>query len=94
MHSAAGWASVAVAALALGWAVTTWLLGRALRRAGTQAVTEHRLADLAEAQQQMAANAQQQLQLLRTEVREDRQATNRRLRYLEEHLWTHTPRAS
>jgi hypothetical protein len=87
MSPPAAWASVAVGVLALAWGVTAWLLRQALAGARHQGVADTERHALARDLASLSANSQEQLRLLRSEMRDDRRATNDRLRYLEENLW-------
>ena len=83
----AAWASVAIAALALAFTVVSLLLRTVIRRAGTDATERAELRHLAQDVAGLARSNAQQLTLLREEIKDDRRATDRRLRWLEEHLW-------
>jgi hypothetical protein len=87
MGPAPAWASAAIGALALAWGVTAWLLRQALSGARHQGVADTERHQLTRDLAQLSANSQEQLRLLRSEMRDDRRATNDRLRYLEENLW-------
>lgn len=73
--------------MALAWAVSTLLLTRALRHAGAAAVRDVRLDHLQAAMDKLSADQGRAVQLLADQIRDDRNASNQRLRWLEEHAW-------
>lgn len=88
----AAWASVAVAALALAFTAVTWMLTRAMRRATVSAVTAERLSRMARDIEELRRAGDRRDTELRAELRADRQATDERLRWLEQTmLRLHTP---
>jgi thioredoxin-like negative regulator of GroEL len=87
----AAWTAAIAAVVALAWAASTWLLVRALNRASADAVTREQLAHLiADFTRQVNANEAAHQGILAT-LRDDRRATDQRLRWLEEHQWTRSP---
>jgi hypothetical protein len=85
--TSAAWASVAVAALALAATLVTTTMRAAIRRAAADARDRADLAALTARVAGLAEQNGQQINLLRQEVKDDRAATDKRLRWLEEHLW-------
>lgn len=84
---AAAWASVAVAVLALAWVASTWLLSRALRQATRGGERDAQLTRLITDVDKLVQDKDRAHDLLARQMADDRAATDRRLRWLEEHLW-------
>lgn len=83
----AAWAAVAVAALTLGWGITAWMLARAMRGERERATMVNQLASIARDLDRLVADKDRAHAELAAQMREDRQVTDRRLRWLETHLW-------
>jgi hypothetical protein len=83
----ASWASVATPALALAYAAWQHHDAAITHRTARDTLDQAAITDLAKQLTTLADNSQEQLQLLRQEMRDDRAATNERLRWLEGHLW-------
>lgn len=83
----AAWAGVAVAALTLAWAVTLGLLRNALHRTAEDTAQRLQVAQLTKDIAALATGSQVDRAAMLTQMTDDRAATDRRLRWLEEHLW-------
>jgi hypothetical protein len=89
----AAWAGVAVTALTLAWAVTLALLRAVLRRVREDTTQQLEIGALrGDLTRAMADQARYQA-AVQDQMNADRAATDRRLRWLEEHLWKTSPRA-
>jgi type VI protein secretion system component VasK len=87
VQSADARVTVIVSVVAGAWAICTWIMTRALARARRDGVESAQLASLAKDMAELATAQQQANALIRQEIADDRKATDRRLRWLEEHLW-------
>lgn len=87
MQDAAAWAGVAIAALTLGWAVTAVVMRRALKSATADATAAAAVAQLARRIDDQAAAHNQVHAEMQAQMREDRHATDQRLRWLETNVW-------
>jgi hypothetical protein len=79
---------VAVAAVTLAWAVTAWVLARALKRARADGGLEVRIGTMARDLDQLVRDQHDDRAEMLSAMRDDRAATDRRLRWLETNLWT------
>lgn len=83
----AAWAGVAVAALTLAWGITAIMLARSLRGERERATMVQQLSTIARDLDRIAADKDRVHAELVAQMREDRRATDSRLRWLETHLW-------
>jgi hypothetical protein len=86
--TADAWAGVAVAALALAWAVTTTVLARMLKVERSRATIDVQLATLVRDVDRLVRDKDRTHAEMLGQMRDDRAVTDRRLRWLETHLWT------
>lgn len=84
----AAWAGVALASLTLAWAITGWMLARALRAERERGTISTQLATVVRDLDRIAADKDRVHAAILNQMRDDRQATDRRLRWLETHLWS------
>lgn len=84
----AAWAGVAVAALTLAWGITAIMLARSFRGERERASMVTELRTIARDLDRIAADKDRVHAELLAQMREDRQATDSRLRWLETHLWS------
>jgi hypothetical protein len=87
VSTADAWASVAIAALALAFTVITFALNRALRRAADTATMRNQLAMVIRDLDKLVADKDATHKEILAQMREDRRATDTRLRWLETNLW-------
>lgn len=83
----AAWAGVAVAALTLAWGITAIMLARQLRGERERATMVQQLSTIARDLDRIVADKDRTHAELVAQMREDRRATDNRLRWLETHLW-------
>lgn len=86
--SDAAWAGVAVAALTLAWAITALMLARVLRGERERASMVAQLKTIARDLDRIVSDKDRTHAEMLNQMREDRQATDNRLRWLETHLWS------
>lgn len=86
--TSAAWASVGVGALTLAFAITVSLLNRALAATRDQAVMRTQLDQVLRDLAAIRDDEREAHQLLTKQLVNDRRATDRRLRWLEEKRWT------
>jgi hypothetical protein len=84
----AAWAAVALAALTLAWAITAYMLARALRGERERATMVNRLGTIARDLDRIVSDKDRTHAEMLAQMREDRQATDVRLRWLETHVWS------
>lgn len=82
-----GAASVAIAGAGLVWGGATWLMSRAMGRVALDAAERARVGELARQVEQLVGEKERTHAAILDQMREDRRVTDRRLRWLEEHLW-------
>jgi hypothetical protein len=93
--SGAAWAGVAVASLTLGWAITAFMLARALRAERERGTITAQLAAVVRDLDRITQDKDKVHAAILDQIREDRQqrredlkVTDQRLRWLETHLWS------
>lgn len=84
----AAWAGVAVAALTLAWGITAVMLARSLRGERERATMVTQLSTIARDLDRIVADKDRTHAAILEQMREDRQVTDNRLRWLETHLWS------
>lgn len=83
----AAWAGVAVAALTLALAVVSAMLRAALRITAEDATQRAQIIQLGKDMAELVSDSERARSEILTQLTNDRAATDRRLRWLEEHVW-------